>query len=99
MYEVGIDTGVTAALEGLPPLLERNLDDATAEPLDRFDFRLRRGLRRDDRARHSEFARAPGDALRHVAGGRGQLALRQSLAGRAGNRFRRAANFDRADGL
>src|ERR1051326_8655916 len=99
MYEVGIDTGVTAALEGLPPLLERDFDDATAEPLDRFDFRLRRGLRRNDRARHSEFARAPRDALRHVAGGRGEHAFRQRLAREASNRVRRAANLERADGL
>ena len=59
----------------LPPALVRHLDDLAAEPRDRVELRLRRVLGDDDRRRDAELARGPRDALRHVAGARGDDAL------------------------
>ena len=65
--EEAVDAVERGLLHRLPPALERHLDHAAAEPLDRVELRLRRVVGDDDRRRDARLARRPGDALRHVA--------------------------------
>jgi hypothetical protein len=66
--ERAVHAGVAAGLERLPPALEGHLDHAAAQALDGGDLGGGRRVGRHHRARDPAGARAPGDALRHVAG-------------------------------
>ena len=86
--------------ERLPPLVVRQRRRSFA-PSRSTASTLVRGaeLRHHDRARNAQGARAPRDALRHVAGARRVHAVGQRLARQRPNRVRRAAQLERADRL
>src|SRR5438309_5989141 len=99
MYEHGVDAGIASIAEGLPPAVERHLDHAAAEALDRLDLRVRGIVGRDHGARNAEPPRVPGGALRHVSGtgdhdAFGQLGLRHRV-----HRVGRPADFEGPDRL
>ena len=94
MNEWRIDPRIGALLKGSPPLLERDLDDASPEPLNRFDLGFRRRLGRDHRAGDAHPTRSPGDALRHVACRRREHALSQCLCRHVSHGISSAADFE-----
>ena len=71
MDKKSVHSGCSVIDQHLPPFIERHLDYLASEPLDRVGFRFRRMVRNNDATVDSEFARAPRNSLRHVAGARG----------------------------
>ena len=99
MDEGRVNPRVAAVGEGLPPAVERNLDDAATEPLDRLDLGVGRVVRRDDGAGDPQAAGVPGGALRHVAGAGDEDALGQLGLRHRTHRIGGTADLEGADRL
>src|SRR5215212_7626916 len=67
MNKESIQSGIVPRDEHLPPLIERNLDERSAQTRDRRELGFRRVIGYNYRARNSKSPRMPCDALRHVA--------------------------------
>ena len=74
--DVVAEVALLVGLDGRPPLLPRDADDPASQPLDGCKLRRGRVVGDDDRRRHTELTRHPGDALRHVSGARRHETLR-----------------------
>ena len=99
MDEDAVRFRVAGGLERLPPAVVGHLVDPRAEPLHRRELGLGRVVGHDHRAGHAELARDPGDALAHVAGGRGDHAGPQVVRRDLEDGVACAAELERADRL
>ena len=81
MDEQAVNALLAPVDHGLPPLLMGHEDDLGAERFDPVELRAWRVCRSDCAGPHACLPRRPGDSLRHVAGARGDDAVRE-LAGR-----------------
>src|SRR2546423_1490184 len=97
--EHGIDTRIASIAEGLPPAVERHLDYAATEALDRLQLGVGRVIGRDHRTGDAQPARVPGGALCHVAGAGNEDALGQLRLRHPAHRIGGTANLERSDGL
>src|SRR5690242_2899458 len=86
-------------LKRFPPLVKRNLDHASPESLDRFEFRSGRSRRRDDGAGNAELARTPRDTLGHVPCRSGDYTALELLRLQPRNRIRGPADLERSNRL
>ncbi len=99
MYEETFHRRMTAIDECFPPFIERNLHHASAKSLNGVSFCFRRRIGNNHAARNSELARAPGNALSHIAGARRIHAVRKSLAASDRHCVGRPAQLERPDRL
>src|SRR5262245_57821582 len=72
MNEKSLTFVVSSRHDDLPPLIERHLDDRSAQPSDGLQFCLRGMIGDDGRAWNSESPGVPRHALGHIAGARGE---------------------------
>src|SRR6478672_159095 len=99
MDEASACSGAAESGQRLPPLGVRHLGYAPAEPLDRLDLRARRGIGHHYLTGHAEGARAPRDALGHVARARRVDTGAQVVSAQFRDRVPRAAQLEGADRL
>ena len=100
MTQDGYATGVLIAHQMARPIkVEGNPDHPATEPCDGLELDFRRSLRRHHRTGDAQLARSPGNALRHVPGGRREYAAPQLGRRKLSHGISRAANLERADRL
>ena len=97
--EHGIDTRIASIAEGLPPAVERHLDDTATEALDRLHLGVGRVIGRDHGTGNAQPARVPGGALGHVAGAGNKDAFGQLRLRHPAHRIGGTPNLERSDGL
>src|SRR5262249_27829547 len=94
-----IDAWVSAPFEGLPPLVERDLDDLCTQPVDGFELGFWSRFRSNYCAVDPEAACDPSYALSHVARRSGQYSAPELFGRCMADCIGRAANLERADRL
>ena len=97
--EVALDAVEAPLRHAAPPLVVGHAEVAGAEPLDRFELRLRCVLGHDDRAGDATLARDPGDALGPVARARGEDAPVEGAFGCEAEGVDGAPDLERRDRL
>ena len=100
MHEEALDAlDAAPSMQRLPPVRVGHLEHLPAEARDRVELRRGGVLGHRDRRRHAELAGDPGDALRHVAGARGDQAARNERRVGAAHAVGGAADLERVDRL
>ncbi len=94
MYERSFNPRKRSLLKRSPPLIKRHLNHSPTETLNRIDLRVRRSRGRNHGAGNAELARAPRDALGHVARRRRHYTTLELLRFQVCNRICSAANLE-----